>query len=155
MDSSSDVGLWLVELVLAIATWLTGSEAAPGLVSLVLLLALVFCILWHGYSARRFNRAVRSARSILRAENGEKITCERVIDIDRGFSEEKKQTGPEHRLAIAWSEFRETTVLPERDAAPSCVTLYARPRSSPARSSAWTMEYGDTFPRCSSLSGCF
>ena len=125
MDSSSDVGLWLadvglwlVELVLAIATWLTGSEAAPGLVSLGLLLALVVCIFLHGYFAGRFNRAVRSARSILRAENGEQITRERVIDIDGGFGELGQRSGPEHRLAIAWSEFRETTVLPERDAVP-------------------------------------
>ena len=41
-----------------------------------------------------------------------------MIDIDRKFGEIEKQTGPEHRLAIAWSEFRETTVLPERDAVP-------------------------------------
>ena len=111
-----DLGGWIVEHILHFATsWFT-SESAPGWLSLGLVAALVVLSIWHGLSAFRLRRAVSAARSILQAGNGH-ITGERLTGIDRGFQNLKsvRRKGPRHRLAVAWEEFRETTIPPVRE----------------------------------------
>ena len=111
-----DLGGWIVEHILHFAALLFTSESAPGWLSLGLVAALVVLWIWHGLSAFRLRRAVGAARSILQAGNGH-ITGERLIGIDRGFQNLKsvRRKGPRHRLAVAWEEFRETTIPPARE----------------------------------------
>lgn len=104
-------GKWVVERILEFAAILTG-ESTPGIVSLGLLAALVVLSVWHGVSAWRFRRTVRTCCSILRETKGH-ITGERLIDIDSGFGALKRRKGAGRHLGVAWEEFRETTVEPD------------------------------------------
>lgn len=111
-----DLGGWIVEHILHFAAFWFTSESAPGWLSLGLVAALVVLSIWHGLSAFRLRRAVSAARSILQTGNGH-ITGERLTAIDQGFRNLKsvKRKGPRHRLAVAWEEFRETTIPPARE----------------------------------------
>ena len=116
MMDSPDLGELIVERILHFATLLFTSDSVPGWFSLVLVAALVMLSIWHGLSAFRLRRAVGAARSILQAGNGH-ITGERLADIDAGFRKLKsaKGKGSRHRLAVAWEEFRETSIPPARE----------------------------------------
>lgn len=116
---TSRTGTWVVEWIVEIASWLTGAsgesgESTPGLVSLALLAALVVLSIWYGISAWRFNRSVSACHSILPAQD-EHITREHLVDIDKRFKEFGQRKGSRRRLGIAWDEFRETTIEPERE----------------------------------------
>lgn len=115
MDNFFDLGVWLVDAILTFAFLLTGDEAAPGLVSLGLIILLAILHVWHGNSMWRFRRSVVHARQIFSVNNGRSITREHLITIDREFENFKERTGPPSRLANAWREFRETTIAPESD----------------------------------------
>ena len=116
MMDSPDLGELIVERILRFAAFLFTSESAPGWMSLVLVVALVVLSIWHGLSAFWLRRAVGAARSILQTGNG-RITGERLTGIDAGFRKLKsvKGKGPRHRLAVAWEEFRETSIPPARE----------------------------------------
>lgn len=116
MMDSPDLGELIVERILHFATLLFTSDSVPGWFSLVLVVALVVLSIWHGLSAFWLRRAVGAARSILQTGNGH-ITGERLTDIDAGFRKLKsaKGKGPRHRLAVAWEEFRETSIPPARE----------------------------------------
>ena len=110
-----DLGRQIVVLVRGIAEFLftEESQSAPGWVSLVLVAALVVLSMWHLLSALRAGSAVRAAQKVLDAGSGH-ITVERLMRVDAGFQGLKsaKNKGPRHRLAVAWEEFRETSILP-------------------------------------------
>ena len=115
MDNFSNLGVWLVEAILEFAYSLTGDEAAPGWVSLGLIILLAILFVWHGYSMWRFRRAVANSRQILHIPNRRMITGERLIDIDRMFENLMGRGGARSRLATAWREFRETTIAPDNE----------------------------------------
>ena len=115
MESFPDLGVWLVDAILTFAYLLTGDEAAPGWVSLGLIILLAVLYVWHGHSMWRFRRAVIHAQQILDVHNGRKITGGYLVTIDRRFEQFRERTGPRSRLATAWREFRETTIAPEPD----------------------------------------
>ena len=109
--TNSDIGARFVKYVLDIAFQLTGSESAPGVVSLLLIVTLMALSGFYIWKTWRFRRAVRAARTIVQVANGGLITRESRIPIDRAFKDHIDQKkGPEHFLAIAWKEFAETTV---------------------------------------------
>lgn len=116
MNVNLDLGRQIVEFVLDLAKALFTDESAPGWASLVLLGALVVLSIWHHLSASRLGRAVDAARAVLNSGSGH-ITSERLMHIDAGFQNFKNTWGPRHRLAVAWGEFRETSISPgpERD----------------------------------------
>ena len=108
-----DLGGQIVDLVRGIAGFLFTNESAPGWASLVLVATLIVLWMWHRFTALRLGSAVRAARAVLDAGSGH-ITVERLMRIEAGFLEIKgaKNRGPRHRLAVAWEEFRETSILP-------------------------------------------
>ena len=116
MNVNLDLGRQIVEFVLGLAKLLFTDESAPGWASLVLLAALVVLSIWHHLSASRLGRAVDAAQRVLNSGNGH-ITSERLVHIDAGFQNFKNTRGPRHRLAVAWGEFRETSIppMPESD----------------------------------------
>ena len=104
----------IVEFILFLAGWLTG-EGTPGWVSLGLVVALVVLWFWYALVTQRFVSAVRWVRAILRIEGNGKITRDRLVDIDREFSQARAR-GPHHgRLERAWREFNETSLPPAAD----------------------------------------
>ena len=106
-----DIGAWFVNYILEVAFQLTGSESAPGVVSLLLVAALIVLSLCYIGKTWWFYRAVHSARNIVRGENEELITLKSRIPIDRAFKAHiEKKKGTKYFLAIAWKEFAETTV---------------------------------------------
>ena len=113
--TTSDIGAWFVRYILDLAFQLTGSESAPGVVSLLLIVALMVLSLAYIGKTVQFRRAVSAAlKNIVRVVDGGLITRESRIPIDRAFKDHiDKKKGPEHFLAIAWKEFAETTVDPE------------------------------------------
>ena len=110
---SPDLGGWIVTLILRSAVFLFTHESAPGWMSLGLVAFLVVLSIWHRLSAFWLRLAVSKARKVLQAGNGH-ITGERLIGIDAGFQKLKSvnSKGPRHRLAVAWEEFRETSIAP-------------------------------------------
>ena len=108
-----DLGGQIVDHVRGIAEFLFTDESAPGWVSLALVAALVVLSTWHLLSALRLGSAVRAAQKVLDAGSGH-ITVERLMRADAGFQGLKsaKNKGPRRRLAVAWEEFRETSILP-------------------------------------------
>ena len=121
-ETALEYGTSWVDIILAVAHAITGGNAAPGVVSLVLLLALVVLGLWYWATTHRFRKAVDDARKVLEterqpSETGE-ITQSRLVGIDQGFKEKRtsmRSSSPPARLATAWSEFRETTLPPRTD----------------------------------------
>ncbi len=110
---ANENGKWMIERILDLAAWLTG-EATPGWISMVLLAALAMLSIWHVIVAWRFRHAISACRSILGGTGGH-ITGERLLDIDSRFKKLKQSKEPwRQHLANAWTEFRETTILPER-----------------------------------------
>ena len=110
------LGEWIVGRILHFATLLFTNDSVPGWMSLGLVAALVVLWIWHGLSAFWLRCAVSAARSILQTGNGH-ITGERLTGIDADFRKLKsvKGKGPRHRLAVAWEEFRETSIPPARE----------------------------------------
>ena len=100
---------WIVDL----AAWLTG-EGTPGLVSVFLVFVLVVLSIYHLVSTWRFRRAVGACRSVFPEEPGH-ITGAHLISIDSHFKALRSSGGWRRRLGVAWAEFRETTVGPERE----------------------------------------
>lgn len=114
-DGIGDFGERIVDIVLAIASLLTGSDSAPGWVSLALLAVLaVLCALYR-LDARQFRDSIGEARKILSAGEGTGFTRDRLIGIDREFRRLGERSAPRRHLARAWREFRETTVTPESE----------------------------------------
>ena len=108
--TNGDIGAWFVKYVLDFAFWLTGSESAPGEISLLLIAILMVLSALYIWRAFRFRRAVGAAQDIVQIADGGLITRESRIPIDRAFKHIDKKKGPERFLAIAWKEFAETTV---------------------------------------------
>lgn len=108
-----DLGRQIVELVLDLAAFLFTDESAPGVASLVLVVVLVVLSTWHRISAIGLGRAVGAAQRALDSGSGH-ITNERLASIEAGFQKLKgaRNKGPRHRLAVAWDEFRETSIPP-------------------------------------------
>ena len=104
-------GKSIVDFILFLAGTLT-EEDMPGWVSLVLVVALVWLSFWYHLVTRRFVGAVRSVRAILRVEGDDKITRDRLVDIDRELAQARAR-GPFYgRLESAWREFNETALPP-------------------------------------------
>ena len=114
LEYLGDLGRQIVELVLGMAAFLFTNESAPGWISLGLVVVLGVLWMWHHVSASRLRGAVDAVRTILEVERGH-ITTERLIRINAGFRTLRVQRnkGPKHRLAVAWAEFMETSILPE------------------------------------------
>ena len=120
--NSVDLFAWLdnfsgksvVDFILFLAGTLTDKDM-PGWVSLVLVVALVWLSFWYHLVTRRFVGAVRSVRAILRVEGDDKITRDRLVDIDRELAQARVR-GPFYgRLESAWREFNETALAPVAD----------------------------------------
>ena len=108
--TNGDIGAWFVKYVLDLAFQLTGSESAPGVVSLLLIVILIALSVSYIWKTSRFRQAVRAGQAIVQVEDEGLITRESRIPIDRAFKHIGKKKGPERFLAIAWKEFAETTV---------------------------------------------
>ena len=121
-DTALEYGTSWVDIILAVANAITGGNAAPGVVSLVLLLVLVVLGFWYWMTTHRFRKAVGDTRKVLETdrqpgETGE-ITKSRLLRIDHRFGEKRtsmRSSSPSSRLATAWFEFRETTLPPRTD----------------------------------------
>lgn len=103
-------GELLVDVILGLASLLR-SKSAPGVVSIVLLAIFLALAFWHLFSSLRFLFAVKRVRSFFPASSGEKITKDKLIDIDQGFATSRERKGFHVQLDQAWSEFKETTVF--------------------------------------------
>ena len=93
--------------------WVAGllkADAAPGLVSLLLVLGLLGSLAWYLlFGSRRVLKALREARTMLDAHRGP-YSEDRFLEIQGSFRawEELPAGTPRHRLAEAWREFGET-----------------------------------------------
>ena len=112
-DGIGDFGELVVDIVLAIASLLTGGDGAPGWVSLGLLAVLAVLCALYWRLVDQFRASVRTAREILQTGDDAGFTRDRLIDIDREFRRLGERSAPRRHLARAWREFRETTVVPE------------------------------------------
>lgn len=112
-DGIGDFGELVVDIVLAIASLLTGGDGAPGWVSLALLAVLAVLCALYWRLVDQFRASVRTVREILQTGDGAGFTRDRLIDIDREFRRLGERSAPRRHLARAWREFRETTVVPE------------------------------------------
>ena len=112
-DGIGDFGELVVDIVLAIASLLTGGDGAPGWVSLALLAVLAVLCALYWRLVDQFRASVRTAREILQTGDDAGFTRDRLIDIDREFRRLGERSAPRRHLARAWREFRETTVVPE------------------------------------------
>lgn len=108
---SQNLGVWVRDMILQAANAIV-AEHWPGLISALLILALFLCVflIWVISSARL--RALRHANSsTLQSGNG--------VEFDVGKLEGelmKPESAPSKRLAVAFSEFRETLLEPgEKD----------------------------------------
>ena len=117
--SSLDLFAWLgdfsgksiVDFILTVAGTLT-EEDMPGWVSLVLAVALAVLSVWYLIVTWRFIGAVRSVRAILRTEDGNKITRNHLLKIDRELSHARTRGSFFQQLESAWREFNETALPP-------------------------------------------
>ena len=104
-------GKSIVDFILFLAGSLTDKDM-PGWVSLALFVALLVLSFWYHIVTRRFVGAVRSVRAILRVEGDIKITRDRLVDIDREFTQARARGLHYSRLERAWREFNETALPP-------------------------------------------
>ena len=104
-------GKSIVDFILFLAGTLT-EEDMPGWVSLVLVTALVWLSFWYHLVTRRFVGAAQSVRAILRVEGDDKITRDRLVDINRELAQARARGPVYGRLESAWREFNETALSP-------------------------------------------
>lgn len=104
-------GELIVDVILWVASLLR-SKSAPGVVSIVLVGTWLLLALWHLVISFRFLSAVKEVRSFFPASSSEKITKDVLIDIDQRFSGYLVPSGFKAQLEQAWSEFKETAVIP-------------------------------------------
>lgn len=110
-------GRWMKDAILSAAGFLK-QEAAPGLVSIVLLAALVVLVTRFMLLVRSRSRALRRATSIIREAADVSAFREQAPRIDARFREwETSRDEAECAIATAWGEYRETNAFEERDGA--------------------------------------
>ena len=107
-----ELGEEVVDLILSLAALITG-DGMPGIISLGLVATLILVSIYYSYRVWRFQQAIGYfAEKIPGSEWS--VTEEKIVEIDRDFKELRKKKGWEPHLAIAWGEFRETTVGSDR-----------------------------------------
>ncbi len=112
MLSMLELGEEVVDLILSLAALITG-DGMPGIISLGLVATLILVSIYYSYRVWRFQQAIGYfAEKIPGSEWS--VTEEKIVEIDRDFKELRKKKGWEPHLAIAWGEFRETTVGSDR-----------------------------------------
>jgi ElaB/YqjD/DUF883 family membrane-anchored ribosome-binding protein len=92
----------------------------PGLVSIVFLLVLAFFITQFLIWRATRGKALREAKRFVTAAKGEHEFLELAPKIDQRFAELSRSSDAAMRsVAMAWSEYRETNVVENRDGAES------------------------------------
>lgn len=113
MEALLSIGLWVRSVVLNIADLLR-DEAAPGLVSLFLVLCLVLAISIFSYRVAGKRRALRQLRKEVRKYKDASELSRNIAELDQRIDNLAKR-GPSLSVAEHWREFRETLVPYELD----------------------------------------
>lgn len=102
------LGEWFADRIL----WLAGLlryEAAPGLVSLALVVGLAVALATYSWHARRLRNTLAESRGLI-GDTHVAFDESRFIEISKSFKawEDKPNRTARHRLGEAWREFAET-----------------------------------------------
>ena len=111
------LGVATKDFVLELAAWLKNA-AAPGLVSILLIVSLLVAVIWFIVWVRRRSRALPRASAMIR--QAADVASFRVAapQIDARFHAWEGSRNPAERaIAAAWSEYRETNASEDRDGA--------------------------------------
>lgn len=124
MNLVIDVGIAVAEAVLHLASGLR-SQAAPGLVVILLLALLVLAIVFMQLRVRAQSRALDWFNRIIVSIKDEADFGARIVEIDSSVRS-NGSGGAVAKVATAWSEYRETLV-PYDDGAGTVLRNSARP----------------------------
>ena len=107
-----ELPIWAVDLILSTANFITGGKVGPGIISSLLILALICFCVRYAYITKRFRSEISTVQKIIDNKDGEQIDEQRLIDIEEKFIQLGERKGFERGLSIAWKEFKETTIAP-------------------------------------------
>jgi len=111
------LGVATKDLVLELAGWLKNA-AAPGLVSILLIVSLLVAATWFFMWVRRRSLALRRASAMIRKAADVASFRVEAPQIDARFHAWEGSRNPAERaIAAAWSEYRETNASEDRDGA--------------------------------------
>jgi len=107
------VGVSVRDGVLYLAALLK-QEAAPGIVTLCLVVLLLFCVASYGFTVLRRRRAIRWLRAEIEKSSDGAEFGRSVDDISAALVKHAT-SHPQKQVRDAWEEYRETFVLHEED----------------------------------------
>ena len=108
-DSLQNFGQITVASILNLARLITGNEAAPGIITIIMIIILGILIVSYFFTTSKLKTTIGKACNILQ-NDGNQIAKVQLIEIDAFFVDFKNQGKSRRRLAVLWEEFRETTV---------------------------------------------
>lgn len=111
MPDFSPLGVAAAGFVLWLAGFLR-DEAAPGFVSIALLLGLVAALVHLWLSVWQRRAALRWLRRLVATADGEADFSDRIVDLDQRV-ENEGNSGSRRTIAAAWHEYRQTLVAHE------------------------------------------
>lgn len=117
MTAFDDMGQVVVDLVLAAAGVLR-DEGTPGLVVILLLVALAYCMLRLSILVRGRRRALQWLTAIISDTRDILDFSDRIAEIDRKIVQQRSRGDAHGSLAEAWDEYRETILVDERNGPP-------------------------------------
>jgi uncharacterized protein YukE len=111
MDRILIIGEEAVKFILSVAQLLV-NDGAPGIVSILFIVTLIFLVAIYWSKTSRITNSVNIVRGCLNKTSGEAEFAESFIEVDRSITEAGRQNKHVKILSDAWSEFKETLMLP-------------------------------------------